>query len=1277
MGTQNDFIQPNMIGLSANTWIANGVTWTSSANVANQPAYNAFNNNFTTGNNWLGQLGPGRYNASGVYTGTESTTILGGIGSIGGEWVQIQSSVPLILSNYSYAVGGALNQPKTMYIVGSADGLTNWYPLQLHVLTANPFNTDFTAASTFIIMNLTGTQTVTAQTSQTVTTTAYASTTQAFTYFRFIINTNFLTSVDCGALGELYLNFVRPLTSSRPPTHALSLNHTGQYQLVATGPVSGSVMPNRAGITSSGTALITAPWTQSGVTWVASASNVNSATLGISNLFNTLYTNTNIWATGNLAYTSSGNTSGITTVVQGGVNTVTGDWVQIQSSVPLVISSYQFATGFTVAQLPKTYYIVGSNDGSTWNPIQYGAGGAVTTTATNTLIPGIIIVNSAGAQTFGSSTITTTIYSTTTNAYTYFRLIMMSTYNGVNLEIAEWLINFSNSVSYSTNYGTTWLNTRSTASNESVALSPSGQYVLSTNSVTPFARLTLDNTNADAQSVLVPATGAGTVTYSTSIKAVGTHSGQFANTAGGTPSVYLNYTAPTALSTPSTLTMACWVYPSAYGVASNSYILNLGSTATHGCTLGFGADGVVFSYTGKTSGGAQQTIGAGIAPLNTWTHVAMTYNANLITLYVNGVVSAQSAITGNLSLVGGGNITNLLVGCSIVSQALNGYVDDVRIYTSALSATAISALYNNPTMTQSQIVAVSNSYLPITSYTYPALSGINANVVDTAVSQTGQYMVAVTSSTTNNVYYSTDFGATFTALTIGSLAMVSCSISYDGTYLTAMNATTTYTLNRNTRGFTLAIGNQAGRVNQGLNAIAIGDKAGQTNQSNNSIVLNATGVALDAVAPGFYVAPVAMAGVSSQATINLLGYGADSQIVNTGASVMAKSNTTLDVAGDIASKGQLCLWDTSPPVNGAFRITTAFGTNYIQSGLTLTSGSKADLVFGSMFAGSEWMRIASTGYVGIGTATPSTYLHISGPPASGATTGQLIQRMNTVFTPGVQYGQSAGFALCGGTTTSDPYGRLDILVNNTAVSGNNMGQTPNITVASFCGNGNVGIGTPSPIAALHVNSSVFASGIVLTNTFNSSTGSLSFNIIPPPGGNFINNSTGNASVILPADGNDLYLCRTSAFNCSMVIRGGTGNVGIGTTNPTVPLHVIGAILATGDITAFSDQRYKQNIVRLHHSLDAIRSLSGYSYTRNDYQPGIRQIGLLAQEVKEIIPEAVKYDSINDIYSVNYNCLIAPIVEAIKELYDRGEAQAKVIEAQQAIIQKLIDRLGQE
>ena len=140
----------------------------------------------------------------------------------------------------------------------------------------------------------------------------------------------------------------------------------------------------------------------------------------------------------------------------------------------------------------------------------------------------------------------------------------------------------------------------------------------------------------------------------------------------------------------------------------------------------------------------------------------------------------------------------------------------------------------------------------------------------------------------------------------------------------------------------------------------------------------------------------------------------------------------------------------------------------------------------------------------------------------------------------------------------------------------------------------------------------------------------------------------------------------------------TGNVGIGTT-PSYALHVQGAIYASGNITALSDQRYKQNIVRLDRSLDTISSLSGYSYTRTDYQPGIRQIGLLAQEVNKVLPEAVSYDTINDIYSLNYGCLIAPVIEAVKEINEKvnsriGELEAK-INAQQVLIQQLLDRVA--
>jgi hypothetical protein len=171
------------------------------------------------------------------------------------------------------------------------------------------------------------------------------------------------------------------------------------------------------------------------------------------------------------------------------------------------------------------------------------------------------------------------------------------------------------------------------------------------------------------------------------------------------------------------------------------------------------------------------------------------------------------------------------------------------------------------------------------------------------------------------------------------------------------------------------------------------------------------------------------------------------------------------------------------------------------------------------------------------------------------------------------------------------------------------------------------------------------------------------------GGLFGNNTAYGMAIGTPTATN--FNISTSNLTRMTVASG--GNVGIGITTPTSKLHVDGAIFALGDITALSDQRYKQNIVRLDHSLDIIRSINGYSYTREDYRPGERQIGLLAQELSNVLPEAVSYDSNNDQYSINYNSLIAPLVEAVKELYDRVELQSKMIDKQQLLIQQLLDR----
>jgi hypothetical protein len=54
----------------------------------------------------------------------------------------------------------------------------------------------------------------------------------------------------------------------------------------------------------------------------------------------------------------------------------------------------------------------------------------------------------------------------------------------------------------------------------------------------------------------------------------------------------------------------------------------------------------------------------------------------------------------------------------------------------------------------------------------------------------------------------------------------------------------------------LALGYQAGAFNQGDEAVAIGYRAGNDNQAANSIIINASGVALNGSAAGFYVNPI-------------------------------------------------------------------------------------------------------------------------------------------------------------------------------------------------------------------------------------------------------------------------------------------------------------------------------------------------------------------------------------------------------------------------------------
>ena len=73
-------------------------------------------------------------------------------------------------------------------------------------------------------------------------------------------------------------------------------------------------------------------------------------------------------------------------------------------------------------------------------------------------------------------------------------------------------------------------------------------------------------------------------------------------------------------------------------------------------------------------------------PLNEWTHVAMTYDGLMMRLYVNGVQVSRRPLTGRIlstdeALRIGGN--------SVWGEFFDGWIDEVRIYSRALSAMEI------------------------------------------------------------------------------------------------------------------------------------------------------------------------------------------------------------------------------------------------------------------------------------------------------------------------------------------------------------------------------------------------------------------------------------------------------------------------------------------------------------------------------------------------------------------------------------------------------------
>ena len=260
---------------------------------------------------------------------------------------------------------------------------------------------------------------------------------------------------------------------------------------------------------------------------------------------------------------------------------------------------------------------------------------------------------------------------------------------------------------------------------------------------------------------------------------------------------------------------------------------------------------------------------------------------------------------------------------------------------------------------------------------------------------------------------------------------------------------------------------------------------------------------------------------------------------------MFKVNKKIEVTGAVEIKGtnQLSFVD----YGGGFSmsdttwIRTINGKSFYQDTGTMrtdgtfhvgSSGGTLSVANGGNFAYRTNVLFANTGgNVGIGTASPTKKLHVAGD-AYVVPTGVGI----TIDRVGGQSSIKAG-------TANSGYLMLDSSGAGTGALGLNWYTSDNVILVN--GGGKVGIGTVSPLRTLDVGGELRVSSSLIYG------GSSYLGFVTDAGG------------ALPVKMGSLAI--TSSYSNSAPANGMyvQGSVGIGTTSPSYPLHVVGDIYNTG------------------------------------------------------------------------------------------------------------------
>ena len=343
--------------------------------------------------------------------------------------------------------------------------------------------------------------------------------------------------------------------------------------------------------------------------------------------------------------------------------------------------------------------------------------------------------------------------------------------------------------------------------------------------------------------------------------------------------------------------------------------------------------------------------------------------------------------------------------------------------------------------------------------------------------------------------------------------------------------------------------------------------------------------------------------------------------------------------------------------------------------------------------------VFSNGNVGIGTSAPDKKLSVNGDVSiTGSLTAGTFQfgtigddGGSALFHSYGQYGVVTGIAIeltefddnvgivfrqerdvadnSHMNTIRSKYGNMEFLVGQYGESRTSAHTTMEVALQiqkdkDIYIPGNVGIGTTSPSAKLHIVDSGQCGLIIDADSDNSNENDTVFLWLRQDG----TNSSAKISLDNTAYNGMVIDARRIHYKVGLnreydIFFDDFGKLGIGTTSPSAKLDVAGTVEAT-EFDNPSDKRIKTNITDLEDNecLNLVRQLKPvkYQYIDKEERGDHTVYGFIAQDIREVLPYATKTikefvpDYYENVKSVQYD--LSTISFDISENYDISQNQ---------------------